>query len=229
MKEHFPPDSHSQWLHWAFSFGWRMQPSSYDDCSEANVNDTQKYVFTFNPYGSTAAKHRIDNDAIGISGYTANQITELYTVYLKKRNITTKTEIISRTFDAVWASLMALENTKKLLPPGVELTDFDYKNSKITQVLQDSLRSLDFYGMSGRVSFQKSGNRLSEIAIFQRQGIEDVEVGVYNSFDNELEWFKSPIFLGEDTHNSLSYKINHIYTIDSIKQRKYIHKLLRMY
>lgn len=85
-----------------------------------------------------------------ISSYfqSVNQITELYELYLKKRNITTKTEILSKTFDAVWASLMALEKAKKLLPPGVELTNFDYKNTEITQILQTCLRSVDFLGMS---------------------------------------------------------------------------------
>lgn len=71
MKEYFPPDTHYQWIHWASSFGWRIQSSSYKECSKANVNDSQKYVFTFSPYRSQEAKHRIDNDAKGISGYVS--------------------------------------------------------------------------------------------------------------------------------------------------------------
>nr|QVK45716.1 G protein-coupled receptor [Proales similis] len=72
----------------------------------------------------------------------------------------------SLAYDAVWVLAFALDKTLKKFRT---LDDFKIENFNISQFIKESMRDTNFDGVSGRVSFDEKGDRISEVKIEQLQ------------------------------------------------------------
>ncbi|XP_072039548.1 gamma-aminobutyric acid type B receptor subunit 2-like [Amphiura filiformis] len=75
-------------------------------------------------------------------------------------------------YDAVWAVALALEKADKILKemdPPSSLLDFNYTNDNMTRLFYDQFSATDFEGISGKVQFTNTGDRLGPMRLKQVQ------------------------------------------------------------
>ena len=51
-------------------------------------------------------------------------------------------------FDTVWAAALALHNTAEKLPSGQSLLDFNYSNTKISEMIYKEALNVSFFGLT---------------------------------------------------------------------------------
>ena len=51
-------------------------------------------------------------------------------------------------FDTVWAAALALHNTAAKLPSGQSLLDFNYSNTKISEMIYKEALNVTFFGLT---------------------------------------------------------------------------------
>ncbi|CAD5114763.1 DgyrCDS3807 [Dimorphilus gyrociliatus] len=126
---------------------------------------------------------REDDGIVTVSGQTYNQYLKRYTMWPTVSRFGTSL-YHANAYDAVWAIALSLNASEdvlknqtipvkigddKVLRP-LTLKDFTYFfNSEFHEVLLNSMKKTSFRGVSGHVSFTKSGNRQSNLLIHQFQ------------------------------------------------------------
>ncbi|KAM7428279.1 hypothetical protein ABFA07_020719 [Porites harrisoni] len=110
-----------------------------------------------------------------ISGKTPRQLNSEYETRLGRLNISHHFSA-SFTYDAAWSIALMLNKSIPLLrEKNKTLEGMDYGDADGAQMMRDILFRTDFWGMSGRVSFDKDGNRQSLIQITQnKRGMKHV-------------------------------------------------------
>ena len=51
-------------------------------------------------------------------------------------------------FDTVWAAALALHRTAVKLPSGQSLLDFNYSNTKISEMIYEEALNVSFFGLT---------------------------------------------------------------------------------
>ncbi|VDO62295.1 unnamed protein product [Heligmosomoides polygyrus] len=92
-------------------------------------------------------------------------------------------------YDAVWALALAFNCTLNRLPLGVRLEQFTYDNQMMADILFECVKNTLFKGVSGRVMFSDSGDRIARTQIEQMQNGKYVVMGFYDTTTQELEWY----------------------------------------
>ncbi|XP_013398744.1 gamma-aminobutyric acid type B receptor subunit 1-like [Lingula anatina] len=91
-------------------------------------------------------------------------------------------------YDAVWAAALAINGSLDRIPKSV-LENFTYEDlDYVTEILNQELMKLEFFGASGPVSFSKEGNRLSVIAIEQIFNGSAKAIGIYDQKTQDITW-----------------------------------------
>ncbi|KXJ12256.1 Gamma-aminobutyric acid type B receptor subunit 1 [Exaiptasia diaphana] len=87
----------------------------------------------------------------------------------------------SFTYDAVWTIARMLNKSIPLLAKhNKTLESLTYKDQTAVDIFVKILHQTDFNGMSGRVTFDKYGDRQTVIKIVQNKGGNKINVGFYN-------------------------------------------------
>uniref|UniRef100_A0A1I7XCL7 G_PROTEIN_RECEP_F3_4 domain-containing protein n=1 Tax=Heterorhabditis bacteriophora TaxID=37862 RepID=A0A1I7XCL7_HETBA len=100
-------------------------------------------------------------------------------------------------YDAVWfvyriikeALALAFNCTMHRLPLGVRLEEFSYDNQMMADRLFECVKNTSFKGVSGRVMFSDSGDRIARTQIEQMQNGKYHVMGFYDTTTQELEWY----------------------------------------
>ena len=141
------------------------------------------------------------------SGLSYTQFIDLYTRLVETYNIDLEDgeETIQPSFwaasyfDAVWSLALALNNSKEEVKnrTGLDLSEYRYGHSNATDIIRNNLLQLDFEGVSGRITFNKSTG-------FTRR-LVDIYQGE-NNYMKRLEYFNiSDNSIGQYTHEPVEY------------------------
>lgn len=92
-------------------------------------------------------------------------------------------------YDAVWALAIALNRTsERLRGRGLDIEDFSYSDSEITQEIYSAMNSTKFVGVSGNVAFSSQGDRIAWTKIEQLINGTYYTLGYYDQNSDNLTW-----------------------------------------
>ncbi|XP_033110418.1 gamma-aminobutyric acid type B receptor subunit 1-like isoform X2 [Anneissia japonica] len=122
---------------------------------------------------------------VTVSGLTPNEYQASYLNYSAREGSDDINNLASYAYDAVWSIALALNKSIQLLEKDAnnttpqKLSEFTYGNAKMRNVFMKAMETIEFKGISGPVSFTKTGDREGLIGLRQMQGGEDVSIGRY--------------------------------------------------
>ncbi|XP_022092951.1 gamma-aminobutyric acid type B receptor subunit 2-like [Acanthaster planci] len=153
----------------------------WQNVSRLGCTNDQMYKVAENYVGTVFLNLRTDNKS-SRSGLTVSQYEDAYTSFTRGVPYAGK-DFASFGYDAVWAVALALHSTVEELAAensSVRIEDFNYDNiSHLKERFLKALGTLSFEGITGTVSFDRSGNRLAPFKIEQLiDGVEE-DVGIY--------------------------------------------------
>ncbi|KAL4219318.1 Gamma-aminobutyric acid type B receptor subunit 1 [Mactra antiquata] len=100
-------------------------------------------------------------------------------------------------YDAVWALAMALNKTAdRLSERGLNIEDFNYSNSEITEEIYSAMNSTKFVGVSGNVAFSSQGDRIAWTKIEQMINGTYHTLGYYDQNSDNLTWLNRERWTG---------------------------------
>ncbi|CAD6193046.1 unnamed protein product [Caenorhabditis auriculariae] len=176
-----------------FLIGWYADtwyippPDEHLNCTAEQMAKAAEYHFTT----ESVMLSRDDNPAI--SGMTGKQFQKRLALRLQK-----ETDNVGDVggfpeaplaYDAVWALALAFNCTRQHLPLGVKLEDFSYTNQMMASTLFQCVKNTSFRGVSGKVMFSDSGDRIARTQIEQMQNGKYKIMGYYDATSGEVEWY----------------------------------------
>ncbi|XP_060587127.1 gamma-aminobutyric acid type B receptor subunit 1-like [Ruditapes philippinarum] len=100
-------------------------------------------------------------------------------------------------YDAVWALAIALNTTsERLRDRGLNIEDFNYSNSEITDEIYSAMNSTKFVGVSGNVAFSSQGDRIAWTKIEQLINGTYYTLGYYDQNSDNLTWLHKERWTG---------------------------------
>uniref|UniRef100_A0A1I8JL75 G_PROTEIN_RECEP_F3_4 domain-containing protein n=1 Tax=Macrostomum lignano TaxID=282301 RepID=A0A1I8JL75_9PLAT len=151
--------------------------------------------------GSMETDNDIDDPTaeheIGITGQTREELFEDFMRLHGKETVDpeqTGTVGFDLRFDAISAVAMAINSTlavENYASDPIDLNCSDFKD----QVF-NSVRSLDFNGLSGPVKFNSKGERAAKVLFYQIRALKRDLVATYDPLTGDTRWIKSPWFAG---------------------------------
>uniref|UniRef100_A0A1X7U648 G-protein coupled receptors family 3 profile domain-containing protein n=1 Tax=Amphimedon queenslandica TaxID=400682 RepID=A0A1X7U648_AMPQE len=204
-----------------FSESWMDSANTLDwspyncSCNSDEIMEAAKYSLLVDAFSQLT-----DATLVSDSGYTnASYFKEYYSRRDSYFNITNATpsydipiELSSNAmYDAVWATALSLNATEtKLQSMGRNLSEFEYSDStftflrdtfssNISKMVTENMKNLDFIGVSGRVTFDGNGTRLTYTQISQyvpgtrmingteRDVLNTVRLAIYNETETGLD------------------------------------------
>ena len=128
-----------------------------------------------------------------------NLIQKKFEEYNMQENVTNVTYSVWTTYfyDSLWAWSVVLDRVTKRVPE-LDLTQYRYENTLVTNMFLNEFYGLDFEGVSGRIKFDNESGFLPRIiSVFQ----------VIDGVEYEVAYFDGKQF----------YNQNSVYTLDSIE------------
>ncbi|CAI2356646.1 unnamed protein product [Caenorhabditis sp. 36 PRJEB53466] len=170
---------------------WYMPPpDEHLNCTAEQMAEAAEYHFT-------TESVMLSRDTVpAISEMTGKQFQERLTRYFEKdtANVGGFPEA-PLAYDAVWALALAFNCTRNNLPSNVRLENFSYDNKVIADTLFQCVKNTSFRGVSGKVMFSDSGDRIARTQIEQMQGGKYKIMGYYDTTTGELEWYNKEQWL----------------------------------
>ncbi|XP_033644882.1 gamma-aminobutyric acid type B receptor subunit 1-like [Asterias rubens] len=164
---------------------WWAEPDPDVPCTKEQMYEAVKgYISTENIPLSK------EKDKVTISGLTPTQYETTVNERFERAKNTSSDFIenkaaASYAYDATWTIALALNKSLVNLTTK-NLEDFDYEDTETRDLLMEVLYSLQFDGVSGKVSFTEVGNREGLIEIRQLKGQEEEAVGYYSPQEENL-------------------------------------------
>ncbi|XGW33249.1 hypothetical protein V3C99_017596 [Haemonchus contortus] len=175
-----------------FFIGWYADtwyippPEEHLNCTAEQMVEAAQYHFT------TESVMLSRDENATISGMTGREFQARLTAMLSPDSDPANTGGFPEAplaYDAVWALALAFNCTRNRLPEGVRLEQFSYDNQLIADILFECVKNTLFKGVSGRVMFSDSGDRIARTQIEQMQNGKYVVMGFYDTTTQELEWY----------------------------------------
>ncbi|RCN42180.1 ligand-binding protein, receptor family [Ancylostoma caninum] len=175
-----------------FFIGWYADtwyippPEEHLNCTAEQMAEAAQYHFT------TESVMLSRDENATISGMTGREFQARLTAMLSPDSDPANTGGFPEAplaYDAVWALALAFNCTRNRLPEGVRLEQFTYDNQMMADILFDCIKNTLFRGVSGRVMFSDSGDRIARTQIEQMQNGKYVVMGFYDTTTQELEWY----------------------------------------
>ncbi|KAK6766558.1 hypothetical protein RB195_026066 [Necator americanus] len=175
-----------------FFIGWYADtwyippPEEHLNCTADQMAEAAQYHFT------TESVMLSRDENATISGMTGREFQARLTSMLSPDSDPANTGGFPEAplaYDAVWALALAFNCTRNRLPPGVRLEQFTYDNQMMADILFECVKNTLFRGVSGRVMFSDSGDRIARTQIEQMQNGKYVVMGFYDTTTQELEWY----------------------------------------
>uniref|UniRef100_A0A8R1DI18 G_PROTEIN_RECEP_F3_4 domain-containing protein n=2 Tax=Caenorhabditis japonica TaxID=281687 RepID=A0A8R1DI18_CAEJA len=179
-----------------FFIGWYADtwyipsPEEHLNCTAEQMAEAAEYHFT------TESVMLSRDNAPAISKMTGGQFQERLTRHFQKdtANVGGFPEA-PLAYDAVWALALAFNCTRNNLPPSIQLENFSYDNKIIADTLFQCVKNTSFRGVSGKVMFSDSGDRIARTQIEQMQGGKYKIMGYYDTTSGDLEWYNKEQWL----------------------------------
>ncbi|XP_077868716.1 gamma-aminobutyric acid type B receptor subunit 1-like [Saccoglossus kowalevskii] len=132
------------------------------------------------------------DNSMGISGMTPDDYQTEFNI--RGGEETYASRLAPQGYDAVWAAALALNATAEdLAETGESLGEFTYDDEYIADMILNNIRSLEFQGIKGPVSFDENGDPRSVSKILQLQDGKRITVGIARPSE-EIRWLQdSPI------------------------------------
>ncbi|EGT30589.1 CBN-GBB-1 protein [Caenorhabditis brenneri] len=179
-----------------FFIGWYAD-TWYIPPPEEHLNCTAEQMAEAAEYHFTTESVMLSRDNIpAISDMTGMQFQERLTQHFQKEtaNVGGFPEA-PLAYDAVWALALAFNCTRNNLPPHLRLENFSYDNKVIADTLFQCVKNTSFRGVSGKVMFSDSGDRIARTQIEQMQGGKYKIMGYYDTTSGDLEWYNKEQWL----------------------------------
>ncbi|XP_071957727.1 gamma-aminobutyric acid type B receptor subunit 2-like [Antedon mediterranea] len=127
---------------------------------------------------------------ITISGLTPNEYEDMYYNRTNQQQQPGE-EYAPYAYDGLWTIAMVLNETQTHLEQtnsSLSILDFDYNNTHhIRELFENSIKNLNFKGISGTIQFNRNGDRFGNIKLEQLIDNEIVTIGIYYQ-NGELVW-----------------------------------------
>ncbi|XP_067951624.1 gamma-aminobutyric acid type B receptor subunit 1-like [Watersipora subatra] len=172
---------------------WYMKPDPDVDCTPEQLKIALEGHLT-----TEVVQYNLNGAKVTDTGITTNSFLERLETVLQKLNGSDDSASLSSlagfveaplAYDAIWALSFALNKTiGDLKIKGLSLEDFTYQDSVTKDTILDNLNKTDFEGVSGRVSFTSTGDRIAKIQIEQMQNGIYRKIGVYDYMSDDLTW-----------------------------------------
>ncbi|XP_027040338.1 gamma-aminobutyric acid type B receptor subunit 2-like [Pocillopora damicornis] len=125
-----------------------------------------------------------------ISNRTAQQLQAEYDERRRRLNYTYHM-YAGFTYDAAWSiAVMLNKSIPRLRARNKTLETVKYGDKEVAEIMTDILFRTDFWGMSGRVKFDKDGNRDTLVEIFQNKRGKKKIVATVDSLGRNLSQYK---------------------------------------
>ncbi|XP_019615198.1 PREDICTED: gamma-aminobutyric acid type B receptor subunit 1-like [Branchiostoma belcheri] len=165
---------------------WKPRKSDTLDCTAEEIDQAIEYsIFTEPSFFA-------DEGERGIAGYSSpNHYWKAHVDYARLKYNATEAEstvYVPLAFDAVYAAALALNASAAELPPGIGLENWTYADHRMNSVFFRNMEKTNFFGVSGPVRFDKTGDRLGRIIIKQIQDGKAVEVGKFHAYERKIKW-----------------------------------------
>ncbi|KJH41375.1 7 transmembrane receptor [Dictyocaulus viviparus] len=175
-----------------FFIGWYAD-TWYIPPSDEHLNCTADQMAKAAQYHFTTESVMLSRDENAtISGMTGKEFQTRLTAMLSPDSDPANTGGFPEAplaYDALWALALAFNCTRNRLPPNIRLEQFTYDNQKIADILFECVKNTLFRGVSGKVMFSDSGDRIARTQIEQMQNGKYVVMGFYDTTTQELEWY----------------------------------------
>ncbi|WKY16606.1 hypothetical protein Q1695_001333 [Nippostrongylus brasiliensis] len=175
-----------------FFIGWYADtwyippPDEHLNCTAEQMVEAAQYHFT------TESVMLSRDENATISGMTGREFQARLTSMLSPDSDPANTGGFPEAplaYDAVWALALAFNCTRNRLPEGIRLEQFTYDNQMMADILFECVKNTLFKGVSGRVMFSDSGDRIARTQIEQMQNGKYIVMGFYDTTTQELEWY----------------------------------------
>ncbi|KAJ1373423.1 hypothetical protein KIN20_035815 [Parelaphostrongylus tenuis] len=175
-----------------FFIGWYADtwyvppPEEHLNCTTEQMVEAAQYHFT------TESVMLSRDENATISGMTGKEFQARLTAMLSPDSDPANTGGFPEAplaYDAVWALALAFNCTRNRLPPNIRLEQFTYDNQMMADILFECVKNTLFKGVSGKVMFSDSGDRIARTQIEQMQNGKYVVMGFYDTTTQELEWY----------------------------------------
>ncbi|ULT80551.1 hypothetical protein L3Y34_010849 [Caenorhabditis briggsae] len=179
-----------------FFIGWYADTWYYPP-PEEHLNCTAEQMAAAAEYHFTTESVMLSRDNLpAISDMTGMQFQERLTRHFQKEtaNVGGFPEA-PLAYDAVWALALAFNCTRNNLPSHIRLENFSYDNKIIADTLFQCVKNTSFRGVSGKVMFSDSGDRIARTQIEQMQGGKYKIMGYYDTTSGDLEWYNKEQWL----------------------------------
>ncbi|XP_070569567.1 gamma-aminobutyric acid type B receptor subunit 1-like [Ptychodera flava] len=157
------------------------------DCTKEQIAESIEGAFSVFTFDINPVRNEP-----GISGMTPNEYLDLYDEYV---NYTTESltgyKLSGAAYDAVWAIALALNDTKNKLEAvegDMRLENFTYGDQEFGDMLMDSMSSVEFDGVYGKIKFTETGDVLTDFKLQQYQGGVNVNIGIFRTATEELDF-----------------------------------------
>ncbi|VDM51650.1 unnamed protein product [Angiostrongylus costaricensis] len=175
-----------------FFIGWYAD-TWYVPPVEEHLNCTVEQMVEAAQYHFTTESVMLSRDENAtISGMTGKEFQARLTAMLSPDSDPANTGGFPEAplaYDAVWALALAFNCTRNRLPSNIRLEQFTYDNQLMADILFECVKNTLFKGVSGKVMFSDSGDRIARTQIEQMQNGKYVVMGFYDTTTQELEWY----------------------------------------
>ncbi|CAI4228324.1 unnamed protein product [Auanema sp. JU1783] len=159
-------------------------PDEHLNCTAEQMREAALYHMT------TESLMLSTDDSVAISGMTGRE-------FQRRLNEVLETDPANTggypeaplAYDAVWALALALNCTINHLPSTKKIEQFTYEDVSTYELLFQCMKNTSFRGVSGRVMFSNSGDRIAKVMVEQLQKDSKYHVmGFFDSSTHLLDW-----------------------------------------
>ncbi|XP_077978695.1 gamma-aminobutyric acid type B receptor subunit 2-like [Glandiceps talaboti] len=100
-------------------------------------------------------------------------------------------------YDAVITMALALNHSIGILSNldvPRQIMDYAYGDVAMATMLRDSVRQLEFFGITGPIRYLETGDRVSEVLVEQMQGVQDYHIGRFDIAKDMFIWHNDSSF-----------------------------------
>ncbi|XP_043276571.1 gamma-aminobutyric acid type B receptor subunit 2 isoform X2 [Venturia canescens] len=151
---------------------WHNGP---EDCSTSQLSETLNGLIIVQSYGTSLTEEA------SYSGLTTSEFTS----ELAKRGVTLS-KYAGQTYDAVWSMALALQKLEEFLNSNKSsIAQYNHSRKEMAHYLLEQLKSLNFVGVSGPVSFD-GADRVGITAFYQMHGHSIRRIALYIPKNKQL-------------------------------------------
>ncbi|XP_070566232.1 gamma-aminobutyric acid type B receptor subunit 2-like [Ptychodera flava] len=162
---------------------WHLQRTGQNDvtCSDTEMTSVLNGYFSIKVLSYSQEFKKVDFNGVKPSQEDLDFYSNIKSTYL----------FAGYGYDTIVYAALALNQSEKVLSrldPPRQLMDFTYEDAVMANYLKESAQRLEMHGLTGKIEFTETGDRITDLIIEQMQDSQMVQVGIYDVGNDTFRW-----------------------------------------